>query len=203
MPRQTSATAGRSRGRGVDRQYTWVHMGIPSGQRPPLPGAVRHALITLSLDVLAPSPSQRRGAGGNVRTLLEPRLHVAARVVIFVATAGKVMGTRLWWETGWVPGRSRAPASRNRWGAGAHRSSRLRRTAGGLPLPRPTVPIRCESRAKRRRVKISPVHGRIADVPDRMRLSFRFAAPCKSLPKERPNLRGSSVVHAATIPHHG
>jgi Kef-type K+ transport system membrane component KefB/nucleotide-binding universal stress UspA family protein len=70
-------------------------MGILFGQMPRLPEAVHHKLITLSLAVFTPVFFAVAGLKVNVRSLLEPRLLVAALVVIFVATAGKVAGTYL------------------------------------------------------------------------------------------------------------
>ena len=70
-------------------------MGILFGQMPRLPEAVHHKLITMSLAVFTPVFFAVAGLKVNVRTLLEPRLLLAALVVIFVATAGKVVGTYL------------------------------------------------------------------------------------------------------------
>jgi Kef-type K+ transport system membrane component KefB len=70
-------------------------MGILFGQMPRLPESVHHKLITVSLAIFTPVFFAVAGLKVNVRSLLEPRLLLAAGVVIFVATAGKVVGTYL------------------------------------------------------------------------------------------------------------
>jgi Kef-type K+ transport system membrane component KefB/nucleotide-binding universal stress UspA family protein len=70
-------------------------MGILFGQMPRLPESVHHKLITVSLAVFTPVFFAVAGLKVNVRSLLEPRLLFAAGVVVFVATAGKVVGTYL------------------------------------------------------------------------------------------------------------
>ncbi|HEX3035744.1 MAG TPA: cation:proton antiporter [Thermodesulfobacteriota bacterium] len=68
-------------------------MGILFGMMPRLPDSVRHKIESMTLGIFAPIFFAVAGLKVNVINLLEPKLIVLALVVIFIATAGKVVGT--------------------------------------------------------------------------------------------------------------
>ncbi|MGE5445542.1 MAG: cation:proton antiporter [Ignavibacteriales bacterium] len=70
-------------------------MGILFGQMPRLPDSVHHKLRSIALGIFAPIFFAVAGLKVNVISLLKPTLIAIALLVIFIATAGKVVGTYL------------------------------------------------------------------------------------------------------------
>lgn len=68
-------------------------MGIILGQMPRLPESVHQKLVTLSLAIFTPVFFATAGLKVNIQALLDPRLLGITLTVIFIATAGKVVGT--------------------------------------------------------------------------------------------------------------
>jgi Kef-type K+ transport system membrane component KefB/nucleotide-binding universal stress UspA family protein len=68
-------------------------MGVIFGQMPRLPEAVHKKLITVSLGIFTPIFFAVAGLKVNIGQLLTPQLIGITLVVIFIATAGKVVGT--------------------------------------------------------------------------------------------------------------
>lgn len=68
-------------------------MGILFGMMPRLPDEVHHKLESIALGIFAPIFFATAGLKVNVINLFEPTLLIITAVVIFIATAGKVVGT--------------------------------------------------------------------------------------------------------------